>query len=224
MERSLAIITSMSSPADLAWVAVLPIKHGAMAKSRLAAFAGDHRRELARAMAVDTVEATMRCAAVVEVIAVTSDPDAGPPLRELGAMVVPDVPDAGLNPALEYGAALARQLHPGASVAALSADIPALRAEELATVLAAAGTHASAFVPDAARIGTTTYCARFDVPFAPRFGERSREAHRGVGAVELTLDGIASVRRDVDTEVDLRAAMALGIGPRTAEVVAALLA
>jgi 2-phospho-L-lactate guanylyltransferase len=36
------------------------------------------------------------------------------------------------------------------------------------------------------------------------------------------LEGIASVRRDVDTEVDLWDALRLGVGPRTKAVVADL--
>lgn len=204
------------------WVVVLPIKHGAHAKSRLAAYAGEHRRELARAMALDTVAATLRCSVVVDVIVVTSDPETAPALRDLGATVVPDVPDAGLNPALEHGATVARVRHPAAAVAALSADIPALRASELATVLNAADAHAQSFVPDAAGIGTTTYCAHADASFSPRFGMSSRAAHRAAGAIELTPTGIASVRRDVDTEEDLRVAVSLGIGPRTTAALANL--
>lgn len=207
---------------DRAWVVVLPVKHGDLAKSRLAAFAGERRRELARAMALDTVDATLRCPMVVEVIAVTSDPDAGPSLRELGATVIPDAPLAGLNPALEFGAAHARDQRPDAHVAALSADIPALRTNELTTVLAAAEAHPQSFVPDAAGTGTTTYCARSGVRFAPRFGEGSRAAHLAAGAVELAPPDIASVRRDVDTEEDLRAAVALGVGRRTAMLLADL--
>jgi 2-phospho-L-lactate guanylyltransferase len=60
------------------------------------------------------------------------------------------------------------------------------------------------------------------MPFSPRFGGRSRAAHRAAGAVELMLEGIASVRRDVDTEVDLWDALRLGVGPRTKAVAAEL--
>jgi len=40
--------------------------------------------------------------------------------------------------------------------------------------------------------------------------------------VELALPGLASLRRDVDGPRDLRAASALGVGPRTAAVAARL--
>lgn len=40
--------------------------------------------------------------------------------------------------------------------------------------------------------------------------------------MELTLDAVDSVRQDVDTGGDLRAALALGVGPRTAAAAARL--
>jgi 2-phospho-L-lactate guanylyltransferase len=56
--------------------------------------------------------------------------------------------------------------------------------------------------------------------FEPRFGGRSRAAHRAGGAVELNVPDTPSVHRDVDTAVDLWDALRLGVGPRTAAVVA----
>ncbi|MGC5412975.1 2-phospho-L-lactate guanylyltransferase, partial [Streptomyces sp. DT225] len=50
----------------------------------------------------------------------------------------------------------------------------------------------------------------------PAFGGPSRVRHLASGAVEITLPGIASVRRDVDTGEDLRVALELGVGPFTA--------
>ncbi len=43
------------------------------------------------------------------------------------------------------------------------------------------------------------------------------------GAREILLAGVDSVRRDVDTGEDLRAALALGVGPHTAAAAAGLL-
>jgi 2-phospho-L-lactate/phosphoenolpyruvate guanylyltransferase len=60
------------------------------------------------------------------------------------------------------------------------------------------------------------------VEFRPRFGPRSAQQHRAADAVELGLPGLASLRRDVDGPRDLRAASALGVGPRTAAVAARL--
>ncbi|WP_067819627.1 2-phospho-L-lactate guanylyltransferase [Actinomadura kijaniata] len=214
--------TAERSAPHLQWSLVVPVKVLARAKTRMSRAAGPHREALALAVATDTVAAALRCARVAGVIVVTDDPRPAADLAALGARVVPDEPDAGLNPALVYGARRGREMFPDAGVGALSADLPALRPAELARVLDAAAASPEAFVPDAAGIGTTLYTARPGVPFAPAFGGGSRAAHRARGARELLLDSVDSVRRDVDTPDDLRAATELGLGPRTAAVAALL--
>jgi 2-phospho-L-lactate/phosphoenolpyruvate guanylyltransferase len=204
------------------WSIVVPVKRPELAKTRLADAAGEHRPALARAFAADTVAAALSTAGVATVIVVTDDGPFADEARDLGAVVVADAPDAGLNAALRHGADAARALRPDAGVAALSADLPALRPEELAQALDAAAEHAASFVADLAGVGTTVYAVRPGSEFEPRFGGRSRAAHRAAGAVDLELDGIPSVRRDVDTDVDLWDALRLGVGPRT-KAVAALL-
>ena len=206
----------------LTWSLVVPVKVLARAKSRLAAAAGPHRPALALAMAADTVAAALACPDVARVLAVTDDPQAAQALAGLGALVVSDEPDQGLNPALRHGAAVAASRWPAAGIAALAADLPALRPAELGLGLRAAARWEHAFVPDAAGSGTTLYAARPGVEFRPRFGPRSAQQHRAAGAVELGLAGLASLRRDVDGPTDLRAASALGVGPRTAAVAARL--
>ncbi|MET9339511.1 MULTISPECIES: 2-phospho-L-lactate guanylyltransferase [unclassified Nonomuraea] len=206
---------------SIRWSLVIPVKTLVAAKSRLAAATGPHRTALAVAVAGDTLSAALAAAPVARVIVVTADQGAAGPLAALGAVVVPD-PDRGLNTALRAGAAHAVRLAPGDAVGALQADLPALRPAELATVLEAAAEFDQAFVPDALDVGTTFYGVRPGVPFTPRFGGESRAKHLAGGAKELTLEGIESVRRDVDTPDDLRAAIALGLGPHTAEVVSRL--
>ena len=202
----------------LSWALVVPVKRLAQAKSRMAAAAGPLRPALALAVATDTVAAALAAERVRAVVVVTDDPVATPSLGALGAVVIPDEPDIGLNPALAHGAAFAREAFPGCGVGALSADLPALRPAELTRVLDAAAGAAQAFVPDALGVGTTLYTARPGAAFTPGFGRDSRARHRGSGALELLLPGIASVRQDVDTPDDLRAARELGLGKHTAEI------
>ncbi|GGQ03182.1 2-phospho-L-lactate guanylyltransferase [Streptosporangium pseudovulgare] len=199
------------------WTLVVPVKTLVAAKTRLSEAAGPHRAALAVAIACDTVEAALRCAAVARVVVVTGDPVAAPALAEVGAHVTGD-PEAGLNAALRHGGLEAVRLAPGGPVGALQADLPALRPAELALVLAAAGEFDQSFLPDAAEVGTTFYGVRPGVPFTPGFGGPSRDRHLRRGAKELCLHGVESVRRDVDTPDDLRAALSLGVGPRTAEI------
>ncbi|MGD6754665.1 2-phospho-L-lactate guanylyltransferase [Streptomyces sp. BH105] len=206
------------------WTLVIPLKPLVRAKSRLAPTAGDALRpSLALAFAQDTVAAAGACAAVRDVVVVTDDSRAGRELTALGAHVVPDSPQAGLNAALAHGAAAVRSGRPAAALAALNADLPALRPSELARVLTAAAAFPRAFLPDAAGIGTTLLSAAPGAELLPAFGGASRARHTASGAAELPLEGVHSVRQDVDTGEDLRAALALGVGPHTARAAAGLL-
>ncbi|WP_223281129.1 2-phospho-L-lactate guanylyltransferase [Streptomyces antnestii] len=206
------------------WTLVIPLKPLVRAKSRLAPTAGDGVRPgLALAFAQDTVAAASASAGVRDVVVVTDDVLAGRELAALGALIVPDAPAAGLNAALAHGAAAARARRPGAAVAALNADLPALRPVELSRVLAEATLFPRAFLPDAAGIGTTLLASAPGTELRPAFGTASRIRHAASGAVELPLTGVDSVRQDVDTGEDLRVALALGVGPRTAGAAAGLL-
>src|SRR3954469_6200032 len=201
------------------WSVVVPAKRLALAKTRLRPLTDgapvDHA-DVVLALLADTVAAALDCPRVERVLVVTDDPAAAETVRALGAGTVADEPDEGLNPALAHGA-----LSTGAAaVAALSSDLPALRPEELAAALDAAGTAPRCFVADAEGTGTTLLTA-LGVPLDPRFGAGSAAAHRASGAVPLagTWHGLAT---DVDTEAALRAALALGVGPATAAVAARL--
>ncbi|MFJ6699184.1 2-phospho-L-lactate guanylyltransferase [Streptomyces sp. NPDC091272] len=199
------------------WSLVVPLKPLARAKSRLAPVVPDRLRPgLALAFAQDTVAAALACGAVRDVVVVTDDTAAGDALAELGARIVPDVPADGLNAALAYGARTVRATRPTAAVAALNADLPALRPAELQQVLSRAAEFPRAFLTDAAGIGTTFLSAAPEVELRPSFGGPSRMRHILSGAEELLLELVDSVRQDVDTGDDLRAAFALGAGPYTA--------
>jgi len=205
------------------WSLVVPLKPLAVAKSRLAAVGGG-RPALALAFALDTVAAVLACDAVEDVTVVSDDVTAGERLAALGAFVVPDLPAAGLNAALRYGEGVVRERRPAAAVAALNGDLPALRPAELSVVLqGAAAASGRAFLADAAGVGTTLLTASARIALSPAFGGPSRARHLGSGARELALDGVPSVRQDVDTPDDLRAALALGVGPRTEAAAAGLL-
>ncbi|TLS39793.1 2-phospho-L-lactate guanylyltransferase [Streptomyces montanus] len=205
------------------WTLVIPLKALARAKSRLSDTADDGLRPgLALAFAQDTVAAALTCAAVRDVAVVTDDVLAGRELAALGARIVPDEPAGGLNAALTHAASVVRTRSPESPLAALNADLPALRPLELTRVLDAAAAFPRAFLPDAAGTGTTLLAAAAGRELLPAFGTDSRIRHRASGAVEITLGAVDSVRQDVDTGDDLRAALTLGVGPRTAAAVAAL--
>ncbi|MFJ4536415.1 2-phospho-L-lactate guanylyltransferase [Streptomyces tibetensis] len=206
------------------WTLVVPLKPLAQAKSRLADTADDGLRpDLALAFAQDTVAAALACPGVGDVAVVTDDTRAGRELAALGAAIIPDEPGGGLNAALAHATRTVRSARPARAVAALNADLPALRPAELSRVLDAAAEFPRAFLPDAAAIGTTLLAAAPGRELHPAFGTDSRARHRASGAVELPLTAVDSVRQDVDTGDDLRSALALGVGPHTAAAAARLL-
>jgi 2-phospho-L-lactate guanylyltransferase len=171
------------------WAIVVPVKQLAVAKSRLLA-SDAVRRELALAMALDTGRAAATCPVVSLVVAVSDDPRAVEAARR----------------------------DPGAGIAAMSADLPALRPSDLEEVLVLAAGTTAAVVGDAGGEGTTLLTARQAESFQPRFGERSRQAHVAGGAVDLTAAAAPSLRQDVDTIADLVLAAGLGCGRATTEV------
>ena len=213
----------MTDNALITWSVLMPVKVLSEAKSRLAGLAGPRRGELALAVACDTVTAVMRTDQAARAIVITDDPVAASALRELGALVVPDEPRDGLNAALRHGAAHAAARWPGSGTAALSADLPALRPEQICRALRAAAAWPTAFVADAAGDGTTLYTAAPGVAFRPAFGLASRARHAAGGAIELGLTDIPGLRWDVDTPADLRGAAELGLGPRSAPLATELL-
>ncbi|MEU8226198.1 2-phospho-L-lactate guanylyltransferase [Kribbella sp. NPDC048915] len=204
------------------WTLVIPVKRTAIAKSRLAPAYPQHRPELARAFAVDTTAAAVTSPLVQAVLVVTDDPLVAADVTAAGARVVPDLPAAGLNEALLHGATVAAAEFAGNGIAALSADLPALRPAELTAVLAAC-TAPRSFVVDLPGTGTTLLAAAPGVPLDPHFGVGSALAHQTSGAVPIELTAIDSVRRDVDTAADLARAVQLGVGPATADVLSLVL-
>ncbi|MCU1674412.1 MAG: cofC [Frankiales bacterium] len=201
----------------LAWGLVVPVKRLALAKTRLQAYGDALRQDLALAFAVDVVTAALAADAVAHVLVVTDDERAAAALAGVGADVVADGPDAGLNPALAHGAEL---LPAGLGAATVSADLPALRPEELTEALRAVPSGLRAFVADAAGTGTTLLAAPPGLALAPAYGAASRAGHLTSGAAELAAG--PGLRLDVDTPADLQRALALGVGAATAAVAARL--
>jgi 2-phospho-L-lactate guanylyltransferase len=199
------------------WSIVVPVKRLSAAKTRLSL--SEHPRNvLALAFACDTIAAALACPLVATLVAVTSDRRAAHELEQLGALVVPDGPEAGLNPAVEYGARVAREHAPRRGTAVLSADLPALRPEALGRALLRASAHRRAFVPDADGRGTTLLACLPEEELYPEFGSGSAERHRRSGAYAIEDAGLESLRQDVDTAADLDAAARLGLGPRTSRL------
>jgi 2-phospho-L-lactate/phosphoenolpyruvate guanylyltransferase len=198
-------------------IAIKPMEH---AKSRLDV-PNPLRRRLAWTMALDTLSAL--CGAMAHVLVVSDQPALEARLRRagLGVEVIGESGHVGINSALTRGV---HHLNAQGftSILACVGDLPALRPESVARVVDASRSHPRSFVADASGVGTTMLVAH-DVELAPQFQGRSAAAHHASGAVSLAAEAIGSpiadARRDVDTEVDLRAAIELGVGPATSALI-----
>jgi len=199
-------------------VVVVPVKPPTYGKSRLTGLAADHRRELAEAFALDTVQAAAATPGVDTVLVVTDDHRFAATVRALGADVVPDGVSNDLNATLVQAVAEVERRWPGAVPVVLCADLPGLRPVELAGVLGEVKEQVvagrAAFVRDHTGTGTTLYAAPA-ASFAPSFGIASADRHEAAGAVEVGSTA-TSVRTDVDDPHDLEAVLRAGVGPHTA--------
>ncbi|MFI6030274.1 2-phospho-L-lactate guanylyltransferase [Amycolatopsis magusensis] len=197
---------------------IVPLKQPSLGKSRLRGALDDihdddTHAELVLALAADTLAAATAANGVRRVLVVAADPLALTSLHRLGVEVVGDAGVRGLNTALRRGETILRGADPGGVVAALQADLPALRPDELAMALGAAADR-RAFVADRQGTGTTLLVATPGEPLDPHFGTGSALAHTASGAVPLDV-AAPSLRSDVDTAADLAHVRRLGLGWRT---------
>jgi len=199
------------------WVVIVPVKSSDVGKSRLSDAAPD-RAALARALALDTIAAAAAATAVERVIVVTEDSDIAAAVRRMRTVdVVREGDTRGLDAAIATGAAAAGSDVPRA---ALLGDLPALRPFDLDTALEAAETVERGVVADAEGEGSTLVTARAGATWLSAFGEDSFSRHKLLGCTPLDVPADSTLRRDVDTAEQLAAASALGLGKRTAAVLA----
>ena len=189
---------------------LVPVKTLSQAKSRLSVGGAEDREPLMRAFALDAIAAAVQCPAVTQVHVVTDDP--GFDLEDVQRL--PDEGDGDLNRALHHASLRIRLADPDLAVAAMCADLPSLRTEDLTDALSA-GLTPRWFVADAAGTGTTLLAAGPGIDLDPHFGAGSAHRHEESGAAPVRA-GLASLRCDVDTEDDLAAARELGVGDHTA--------
>ncbi|WP_247204335.1 2-phospho-L-lactate guanylyltransferase [Streptomyces sp. AgN23] len=208
---------------------LLPVKPFALGKSRLGSWAGAARRDIARAIFLDTMGAILHTPEVCRLIVVTADPEAHALAAGAGAEGIHEASVGGLNAAARLGAAAAAAAAAGHGagvrtdpVAVVAADLPALKPRELASVLAEAGPHPRAVLADHRGHGSTVLTAQDPSFLLPGFEGASRARHAANGAYEIAHSGVPGARLDVDVPGDLALAAALGLGTHTAAVQANL--
>lgn len=202
--------------------AVVALKPLPQAKTRFAGIDPQLRQRLAWAMALDTLEAVSRATDVV--VLVTAEPSAVARLAQVGLAVRvlsdPGRADDPLNSA--FAAGIQSLATDGCTlVACVMADLPALNAATLTAIMNAAGAaDRPVLVGDADGIGSTMIVGRPD-RLRPRFGGHSADRHRGHGIddVQITDEELGGARVDVDDQLGLSRAHAVGLGTHTGRLV-----
>jgi coenzyme F420-0:L-glutamate ligase/coenzyme F420-1:gamma-L-glutamate ligase len=220
-------------------VALVPVRGLEGAKSRLGeALDAEERRALVERLLARTVAAAAATPDVVEVMAVSPDPDVLALAGTLGARGIAQE-SGGLNEALEIGRAAA--IAAGAdAVLVVPGDLPAVTTHELARIVDGARSHLGSGAPagtvepalaglvpalvvlvtDRAGSGTNVLLVAPPDAIPFRFGVDSRAAHAGaaraVGAAYLEIAGPLDL--DLDTPEDLLAAEAAGWADLRAEL------
>lgn len=213
-------------------VALVPVRGLEGAKSRLGeALDAEERRALVERLLARTVAAAAATPAVVEVMAVSPDPDVLALARSLGARGIAQE-GGGLNEALDMGRAAA--VAAGAdAILVVPGDLPAVTAEELARIVDRARAHLPsrtlagakaralvALVTDRAGTGTNVLLVAPPETIAFHFGDDSRAVHtaaaHAAGAAYLEITGPLDL--DLDTPEDLLVAEAAGWADLRAEL------
>jgi 2-phospho-L-lactate guanylyltransferase len=214
-------------------VAVVPVKDPARAKSRLGAGAragvglsdggstsvgrgvgGAGQIGLARAFAEDVLVALREAQGVKRVVVISDGDETSALAKALGCESLAD-PTESLNGAIKF---TAETIGGESPICLWVSDLPCLQPDDVEMVLAQAASALTteamqAFVADDKSVGTSALLARAPRYLTPHFGLDSAAAHEAAGAARLP--GTPRARLDVDTQDDLRRAIALGVGPAT---------
>lgn len=204
---------------DAGWTVLVPIASFAVGKTRFGP-EGLHRATLARAIALDTLDAVCATPGVGRVVVVTAGDDVRRAMPEGVEVVREAIADgarrSGIDAALARAAAT---VGAAARRAALPADLAALAPAELGAALEAAAAHPRAVVADAEGTGTTLLTAVAGVPWVSAYGPASFARHVDLGFHPLEVAADSGLRCDLDTPAQL-ADVACRVGPRTAALAA----
>lgn len=199
-------------------LAVIPVKPLHIALGRLAdTLTPEVRWQLQYAMLADVLMACRRSPGIAALV-VTADPSAAAlARRECAEVVVDHVPPRGMNAAVRLGLARVATRCAGTALV-LTADLPLIRSEDLASLVrAAAGRPGALLVPS--RDGTGTNALLLNPPdvLEPELGHGSLSRHllQAVRrACPVRCIGLPGVALDIDTPEDLAVLMATNSASR----------
>lgn len=197
------------------WTVVLPVKGLEQAKRRLAPDVGRWRMALAGAFAADVIDAALEVADVGHVLVVGGEGIAAATLTRPRIVQLPDVGD--LDAAVAGGTTWARKAWPACRILVLQADLPCLRASDVADLMSSAPAARPGVLADAEGWGTVGLTLPTATSLRTAFGAGSFARHVRAGADPIDLQQ-PRLRRDVDTVTHLQEAVRLGVGLHTRQV------
>lgn len=191
---------------------VVLVKETSIAKTRLTPDRSQ-ASEIARRLALRTIERALRARCAVEVVVVTGDAEVAQAGAVLGAVIVPEARPLGMNAAAALGRRRARALHPHAAVAVLVADLPHLTSEELDGAFCEFVERGQAlFVADHTAEGTTLLIHGGNARLGIAFGRASAHMHRRLGYVEARRP-LRGLRMDLDRPEDMKRVQGVPLTP-----------
>ncbi|MEM7444584.1 MAG: 2-phospho-L-lactate guanylyltransferase [Pseudomonadota bacterium] len=207
------------------WV-LIPVKRFADSKSRLASHLGPKQRiRLAEAMLRDTLSTVSKVDDISGIALVTADPQAAKVGRAAGAVVLDDdAPD--LNGALTSGREQLFLRYGPIALLILPIDLPALRQEDVESVVRAGrNPGAMVIVADDRRDGTNALLLGPDVDLTFAYGPGSYARHRAsaqTAGLQPTVLQVPGIAFDLDAPADLNRMPKSPIGAHIGALLAGL--
>ncbi len=192
-------------------VALVPVRSLADGKQRLAAVLSDRERcALVRAMLEDVLDALARAAGIAASLVVSGDTAVLPVAEATGAILLPDVPEGGLNASLQAASAWVAAALPGHALLVVAGDLPVLTPALVESVVPAA--KAEIVIARSLDGGTNLLWQAPPLSLRFAFGAQSctrhRTAARAAGRTVAVLEHPV-LARDLDTPDDLAALLPL---------------
>lgn len=188
-------------------IAVIAVRGGPAAKSRLSALLDTRARQDLIETMLEAMLIALR-AADIPALVVSPTPALLSCARQYNALCIKQNDATGLNGAFRQGCSAAFHAHGAAVAACLPGDLPLLDARDVETALAAAAASGAAIAASRSDNGTGALVLHRDAVFAPAFGRGSYARHlanaKAASISIVTLDA-PSLATDIDTPEHLTA-------------------
>jgi 2-phospho-L-lactate guanylyltransferase len=203
-----------------AW-AIVPVKRLLAAKQRLSrVLSSSERAELATTMLLDVLTTLIATQDLAGVVVVTGDPTAARLARALGAIVVSDTVERGMNEAVIQGMEALDLSNSSAVI--IPADVPFATVEEIGSIVRFLDVYFFVLASAPSDGGTNALAMRIPNSIIPRFGANSFLRHKelakrvGPNCKELHCHGLG---KDIDRPEDLVVPANFGDRNRTAALI-----